>query len=149
MCVKKPLELGADISLQSLTKYLNGHSDVTMGALTLNSETWAEQIKFNQYTVGAVPSPFDCYLVSRGLKTLSIRMREHMRNGLAVAKALDSNGRVEKVVYPGLESHPQHELYKKQMTGFGGMIVIYIKGGLKEANTFANSLKVLKSTSIL
>lgn len=101
-----------------------------------------ERLKFLQNALGAIPSPFDSFLVGRGLKTLAVRMKEHSVNGLTIAKTLEKNARIEKVIYPGLESHPQHELFKRQMKGFGGMISIYIKGGLEESKTFLKSLKV-------
>ncbi|RNA12631.1 cystathionine gamma-lyase-like [Brachionus plicatilis] len=139
---QNPLELGADIVSHSLTKYMNGHSDVVMGAIMLNDEKLYERMKYLQNAVGAVPSPFDCFLASRGLKTLAFRMQAHMQNGLKVAKSLSENPRIEKVIYPGLESHPQHELYKSQMKGFGGMISIYIKGGIDESFRFLKELKL-------
>ncbi|KAI0232622.1 Cystathionine gamma-lyase [Lamellibrachia satsuma] len=139
---QRPLELGADVVLHSLTKYMNGHSDVTMGALITSDSNLAEQIKFIQRVSGAVPSPFDCFLVNRGLKTLHLRMREHQKNGLAVAKYLESNPRVEKVFHPGLPSHPFYERAKKQMKGYSGVLSFYIKGGFKEAKTFVCSTKL-------
>lgn len=108
----------------------------------LNNTELYERMKYLQNAVGAVPSPFDCYMVNRGLKTLPLRMQQHMQNGLKVAKALVDNPRIEKIIYPGLESHPQHELYKKQMKGFGGMISVYIKGDLEKTILFLKSLKV-------
>lgn len=139
---QNPLELGADIVMHSLTKYMNGHSDVVMGAIMLNDEELFQRMKYLQNAVGAVPSPFDCFLVNRGLKTLAARMKQHMENGLRVAQYLSSNERILKVLYPGLESHPQHDLYKKQMKGFGGMISVYLKGGVEEATVFMKSLKL-------
>jgi cystathionine gamma-lyase len=139
---QNPLELGADIVVHSLTKYMNGHSDVVMGALMTNNEDLFTRLKFLQNSLGIVPSPFDCSLVNRSLKTLAIRMKEHQANGLKVAQALEKNPRIEKILYPGLESHPQHELYKRQMKGFGGMISVYIKGGLLETSTFLKELKL-------
>ena len=108
----------------------------------LNNDELYERMKYLQNAVGAVPSPFDCYMVNRGLKTLPLRMQQHMQNGLKVAKALVDNPRIEKVIYPGLESHPQHELYKRQMRGFGGMISVYIKGDLEQTILFLKTLKV-------
>ena len=108
----------------------------------LNDEELYKQMKYLQNAIGAVPSPFDCYMVSRGLKTLHLRMRQHMENGLAVARALENNPRIMKIIYPGLQSHPQHELYKTQMSGFGGMISVYIKGNLETTIKFLKSLKV-------
>ena len=109
----------------------------------LNDQKLYEQIKQIQVIVGTIPSPFDCYLVIRGLKTLELRMNQHAKNGLAVAKSLEKNPRVLKVFHPGLESNPQHELYKKQMKGFSGMVSIYVKGGAEETNNFVKALKVL------
>lgn len=140
---QNPLELGADIVMHSLTKYMNGHSDVIMGAIMINDDEIYKRMAFLQNSCGSVPSPFDCFLVNRGLKTLGIRMREHMANGLKIAKSLSSNPRVTKVIYPGLESHPQHALYKEQMKGFGGMIAFYLKGDLEAATTFMKSLKII------
>lgn len=138
-----PLDLGADIVHHSLTKYINGHSDVIMGCVMVNDLSLYERIKYLQIYIGAVPSPFDCFLVNRSLKTLSIRMQKHMTNGLKVARALESNPRVEKVIYPGLESHPQHELYKRQMRGFSGMISFYIKTNLEGTKFFLRNLKLI------
>jgi len=139
---QQPLSLGADIVMHSLSKYMNGHSDVIMGAAATNCEKLNEKLKFYQNAVGLVPSPFDCYLVNRGLKTLHVRMREHMKNGLAVAKFLESHPSVTKVLHPGLPSHPQHELAKRQTSGCSGMVSFYIKGGLNESQAFLQNLKV-------
>ncbi|KAK3584814.1 hypothetical protein CHS0354_006231 [Potamilus streckersoni] len=139
---QRPLNLGADMVVHSLTKYMNGHSDVVMGAVVVNDDKYAERLRFFQNACGPVPSPFDCFLVNRGLKTLHLRMKEHMKNGLAVAKFLEENPRVEKVIHPGLKSHPQHELAMKQMKGFSGMVTFYLKGGLKESREFLKNLKV-------
>ena len=108
----------------------------------INDDKLYERMKYLQNAIGAIPSPFDCYMVNRGLKTLPLRMQQHMQNGLKVAKALVDNPRIEKVIYPGLESHPQHELYKRQMRGFGGMISVYIKGDLEQTILFLKTLKV-------
>merc|ERR1712062_133577 len=134
---------GADIVMHSLTKYMNGHADAVMGAIMLNDEELYKRMKFLQNSIGAVPSPFDCYLVLRGLKTLSVRMQCHQANGLKVANALLKNSRVSKVIYPGLPDHPQHELYKRQMKGFGGMLAIYIDGDLEQTKKFLSSLKIV------
>merc|ERR1712050_471532 len=109
---QRPLHLGADMSFHSATKYMNGHSDVVMGMVICRSKEVHEKLYFNQYACGAVPSPFDCYLVNRGLKTLHVRMKRHGENGMAVAKWLETNDRVQTVTYPGLPSHPQHEVFK-------------------------------------
>ncbi|CAD5111307.1 DgyrCDS625 [Dimorphilus gyrociliatus] len=139
---QRPLSLGADIVFHSVTKYLNGHSDVLMGALMLNSTTLYEKLQWHQLAAGAVPSPFDCYLVNRGLKTLAVRLKQHQHNALTLAKHLEGHPKIEKVIHPGLPSHPQHDLAVKQQRGFSGMLTIYVKGGLKEASTFLSSLKV-------
>uniref|UniRef100_A0A0N4ZQ63 cystathionine gamma-lyase n=1 Tax=Parastrongyloides trichosuri TaxID=131310 RepID=A0A0N4ZQ63_PARTI len=139
---QKPLSLGADVVVHSITKYLNGHSDVVMGCCMTNDDTIADHLFFMQLAVGAVPSPFDCYLVNRGLKTLHLRMKCHEANGLAVAKFLESDPRVKRVLYPALPSHPQHDIHKKQTTGMSGMISFYINGGLVESKKFLEALKV-------
>lgn len=109
----------------------------------LNDDELNKRIEHLHINVGACPSPFDCYLVGRGLKTLAIRMKEHSANAMAVATALEANSRIDKVIYPGLPSHPQYDLFKKQMKGFGGMMSIYVKGGLEETMIFLKALKVL------
>jgi len=139
---QRPLELGADIVMHSLTKYMNGHSDVIMGAAMTNNEDVHTRLRFLQNSIGPVPSPFDCYLVNRSLKTLHLRMREHMKSGLTVAQYLETHPCVERVIHPGLPSHPQHELFKRQCYGHSGMVTMYIKGGLDEAKAFFKSLKV-------
>ncbi|XP_069336244.1 cystathionine gamma-lyase-like [Eulemur rufifrons] len=139
---QRPLALGADICMYSATKYMNGHSDVLMGLVSVNSESLHDRLRFLQNSLGAVPSPVDCYLCNRGLKTLQVRMEKHFKNGMAVAQFLESNPRVEKVIYPGLPSHPQHELAKRQCTGCPGMVTFYIKGTLQHAETFLKNLKV-------
>src|SRR5260370_41457027 len=118
---QQPLKLGADIVVHSTTKYINGHSDVVGGALVLNDEEAYEAIKFYQNAAGGVPSPFDAWLILRGIKTLAVRMRQHEENARAVAGFLAEHPRVERVYYPGLVSHPDHELAKRQMTGFAGL----------------------------
>jgi len=138
---KRPLNLGADVVVYSLTKFVNGHSDVVMGAVTTNNEDVHTRLRFLQNALGIVPSPFDCYLVNRSLKTLHIRMREHMKNGLEVARYLEKHPLVEKVMHPGLPSHPQHELAKRQCYGHSGVFSIYIKGGPNESSEFLKALK--------
>uniref|UniRef100_A0A8U8AS88 Cystathionine gamma-lyase n=1 Tax=Geospiza parvula TaxID=87175 RepID=A0A8U8AS88_GEOPR len=139
---QRPLSLGADICMSSASKYMNGHSDVLMGLVSVNRDDLYERLKFLQNSLGAVPSPFDCFLCNRGLKTLHIRMKLHFHNGLAVAKFLETHPRVEKVLYPGLPSHPQYEVMKKQCTGFPGMVTFYIKGEKRNAIAFLRKLKV-------
>ncbi|EGG15102.1 cystathionine gamma-lyase [Cavenderia fasciculata] len=140
---QNPLDLGADIVMHSVTKYINGHSDVVMGFLATNDEALFTKLKFLQNSIGAVPSPFDCFLALRGVKTLHIRMKEHEKNAFAVCKFLESHPKVDRVIYPGLPSHPQHEICKRQMKGFGGMVVFFVKGGLEESKKFWKILKSL------
>lgn len=140
---QRPLNFGADLVLHSLTKYMNGHTDVIMGAICTNSEDLHDRLRFLQNSLGTVPSPFDCYLVNRSLKTLALRMQQHMKNGLAVAKFLEKHPCVEKVLHPGLPSHPQHELAKRQSYGHSGMLSFYIKGNnLATSKKFFQHLKV-------
>ncbi|CAF1153348.1 unnamed protein product [Rotaria sordida] len=147
---QRPLELGADFVLHSLTKYMNGHSDVVMGCIMMNNEEYYKQLSFLQYAIGAVPSPFDCYLVNRGLKTLAVRMRQHMSSALRIAKYLEKHKYIERVIYPGLESHPQYELYKKQMSGFSGMISLYLKGDeVEKSQRFLKHLKLFTTAESL
>src|SRR6476646_8484998 len=120
--LQRPLELGADIVMHSTTKYLGGHSDLVGGFAATNDPTIAERMYFLQKSLGAVPSPFDSWLVLRGLKTLAVRMRKHCENSRAIAEFLDGHPKVERVLYPGLESHPGHEIAMRQMSDFGGMI---------------------------
>jgi cystathionine beta-lyase/cystathionine gamma-synthase len=134
--LQSPLALGADVIVHSTTKYLGGHSDVIGGAAMTNDEELANRIKFHQNAVGGVPGPMDAYLVMRGVKTLAIRMREHQRNAQAVAEYLSGRSDVERVYYPGLPSHPQYELAKRQMRGFGGMVSFTLRGGAEAAYEF-------------
>lgn len=139
---QRPLELGIDIVVHSTTKYLNGHSDSVGGAIMLSDEEIYTRLKYNQNAIGAILSPFDSFLVLRGIKTLAIRMERHTKNAIKIARYLESHPKVKRVYYPGLESHPQHELGKRQMSGSGGMISFEIGGGLKEARRFLESLKI-------
>lgn len=139
---QKPLLLGADIIVHSTTKYLNGHSDSIGGAIMLSDKEIYNKLKFNQNTIGSILSPFDSFLVLRGIKTLAIRMKEHEKNAIKIAEYLESSPKVKKVIYPGLKNHPQYELAKKQMSGFGGMLSFEIIGTLKEAKTFLENLKI-------
>ncbi|KAF9583814.1 hypothetical protein BGW38_008445 [Lunasporangiospora selenospora] len=138
---QNPLQLGADIVVHSVTKYINGHSDVVMGVAVTSDEQIYEKLAFLQNSIGAVPSAFDCFLANRGLKTLHLRMRQHAISAQAIAEALEASPRVENVIYPGLISHPQHELAKRQQKGFGGMISFRIKGDLQTANAFLRNVK--------
>lgn len=125
--LQQPLALGADIVMHSATKYLGGHSDVVMGALVVKDSEIADQLYFIQNASGAVCGPMDSFLVLRGIKTLHVRMQRHCENGRVIAEYLASHPSVEKVYWPGFESHPNHEVAKKQMTDFGGMISLFPK----------------------
>ncbi len=138
----RPLELGADIVMHSTTKYLSGHNQLIGGVLVTNREDLQEKFKFIQKTIGAVPSPFDCWLNLLGLKTLHLRMARHSENGQAVAEFLEAHAKIERVIYPGLASHPQHAIAKAQMTGFAGMISFELKGGLEAGKTVMNNVEL-------
>ena len=131
--VQRPLEYGADLVLHSATKYINGHSDMVGGIVVAGNPELVEPMGFLQNSVGAVAGPFDAFLAMRGLKTLHLRMRQHCANALELAQWLEQHPAVERVIYPGLKSHPQHALAKRQMHGFGGIVTIEIKGGLKKS----------------
>ncbi|WP_462052510.1 cystathionine gamma-synthase [Stenotrophomonas maltophilia] len=141
--LQRPLELGADLVLHSATKYLNGHSDMVGGMVVVgdNAEL-AEQMAFLQNSVGGVQGPFDSFLALRGLKTLPLRMKAHCANALALAQWLEKHPAVEKVIYPGLPSHPQHELAGKQMAGYGGIVSIVLKGGFEAAKRFCEKTEL-------
>lgn len=141
---QKPLLLGADIVVHSTTKYINGHSDIIGGAVILNDRGMYEKILLTQKSVGAVPSPFDSWLTLRGVKTLAVRMRQHEMNAFRVAEAIKNHHNVEEVFFPGLESHPGHDIAKKQMSGFGGVVSFKIKGGRQECNNFFRKLKIFQ-----
>ena len=130
---QRPLELGAEVVLHSVTKYLNGHSDMVGGALVTNDDALAEQLRFLQNAAGAVPGPMDCWLALRGTKTLAVRMERHEQNAQVLALYLSTHARVTRVLYPGLPSHPQHELARRQASGFGGMISFVPGDGSLEA----------------
>ena len=140
--LQTPLALGADIELHSTTKYLNGHSDVIGGVIITSDDETHERLAYLQNAVGAVPGPMDCFLTLRGLKTLHIRMERHCENALAIARHLEAHPAIERVVYPGLESHPQHELAKRQMHGFGGMISAVVRGGLDGASRLLERTRI-------
>jgi cystathionine gamma-lyase len=131
--LQRPLEFGADLVLHSATKYLNGHSDMVGGIVVAGSKALAEQMGFLQNSVGAVAGPFDSFLAMRGLKTLHLRMQAHCAGAMELAKWLEKHPAMERVIYPGLKSHPQHALAKRQMDGYGGIITVEVKGGLKKA----------------
>lgn len=141
---QRPLEHGFDIVMHSSTKYVNGHSDVVGGLLVTNDPALAARIRFLQNAVGSVMSPFDSFLTLRGIKTLDVRMERHNRSGMAIAEWLQGHEAVESVVYPGLASHPQHAIAKRQMSGFTGMITFFIKGGLEAARRFLESVEVFQ-----
>lgn len=140
--LQRPLELGADIVMHSATKFLNGHSDMVGGIVATSSDELAERLAYLQNSIGSVAGPFDSFLALRGLKTLDVRMERHCRSSLEIAQWLEAHDRVERVIYPGLESHPQHELAKKQMPGFGGIVTFFIKGDLSDARRFLESCEV-------
>jgi cystathionine gamma-lyase len=141
--VQRPLELGIDLVMHSATKYLNGHSDIVGGVLVVGERAeLAERLAFLQNAVGGVQGPFDSFLALRGLKTLSLRMARHCANAAAVAAFLESRSEVERVYYPGLESHPQHALARQQMPQFGGMVTAVLKGGLAEARRFLERVEI-------
>jgi cystathionine gamma-synthase len=148
--LQNPLTLGAHIVMHSTTKYIGGHSDVLGGALTFaqKDEFW-EKIKNIQETGGAVPSPFDCFLLLRSIKTLAYRIKGHCENAEKLADYLDQHPKVETVYYPGLSSHPQHEIAKKQMKGFGGMLSILTKGGAEQAKKVVNKVNIFSQATSL
>jgi cystathionine gamma-lyase len=146
---QSPLEHGADLVVHSVTKYIGGHSDVVMGVVCTNSEELYTKLRFIQNGVGAVPSPFDCFLAHRGLKTLHLRMEAAGRNAHAIALFLETHEGVDRVVYPGLKSHPQHELCKRQQHGFGAMITFYAKGGRSQAATILQNVSRLHKFQIM
>lgn len=139
---QRPLALGADIVVHSTTKYIGGHSDVIGGAVVTSGEEVYQAVKFYQNAAGGVPGPFDCWLTLRGVKTLAVRMRQHEENAVGVAQFLGGHPLVAHVHYPGLPDHPQHDLAKEQMTGFGGMLSFLLHGGRDEVNRFVKGLQV-------
>ncbi|AIE87046.1 trans-sulfuration enzyme family protein [Fimbriimonas ginsengisoli] len=145
---QRPLELGVDISMHSITKYLNGHSDVVMGALMFNDrplddgETLYSRLKFLQNSIGATPGPFDSFLVLRGLKTLAVRMQRHADNAMKIAEYLELHPKVERVLYPGLASHPQYEIAKRQASGFSGMMTFLLRSDLAGTRRFLEAVRL-------
>ena len=137
---QRPLALGADLVVHSTTKYVNGHSELIGGAVATDDEELAERLAFLSNAIGGVQGAFDAYLCLRSLKTLALRMRAHEHNALAVARFLDAHDGVRRTIYPGLESHPQHALARRQMTGFGGMVSVELAGGLENATRFIERL---------
>jgi cystathionine gamma-lyase len=141
--VQRPLELGADIVMHSATKYLNGHSDMIGGVAVAASTELSDRIGFLQNAIGAISGPFDSFLALRGVKTLALRMRQTSENALQIASRLEKHPKVARVLYPGLESHPQHALAKKQMrNGFSGIVTFFVKGGLNEARSFLERCRI-------
>jgi cystathionine gamma-synthase len=139
---QRPFELGADVTVHSTTKYLNGHSDVVGGAIVVRDKALGERVQFFVNALGLGASPFDCWLVLRGIKTLAVRMKEHERNAAAVAKFLESHPQVTKVYYPGLKNHPHHELAKRQQHGFGGMVSFEVRGGFEQVKPVLRRVKI-------
>jgi cystathionine gamma-lyase len=140
--LQRPLELGADIVMHSATKFINGHSDMVGGIVATSSDKLAKRLGYLQNSIGAVSGPFDSFLALRGVKTLDVRMERHCRSAMQIAKWLEVHDSVESVLYPGLESHPQHELAREQMPGFGGIVTFFIKGGLEDARRFLERCRV-------
>ncbi|MBI5764178.1 MAG: cystathionine gamma-synthase [Planctomycetes bacterium] len=140
--LQQPLDLGADIVVHSTTKYIGGHSDVVGGAILTNDEQAYTKLKYHQNAVGGVPGPHDCWLVMRGVKTLALRMEAHCANAMKIAKWLQSNTSVSRVIYPGLSNHKQHDLARRQMRGFGGMVSFELKGGEAAARKVAGQTKL-------
>uniref|UniRef100_A0A914E056 cystathionine gamma-lyase n=1 Tax=Acrobeloides nanus TaxID=290746 RepID=A0A914E056_9BILA len=146
---QRPLSFGVDMVMHSCTKYINGHGDVMMGVVMTNFEQLDNHLHLMQKTAGSIPSPFDCFLAMRGTKTLHVRMRVHMENALAIAKFLENSPKIEKVIFPLFESHPQHKIHMKQAKGMSGMVSFYIKGGAEETNKFLCKLKLISIAASL
>lgn len=140
--LQNPLKFGADIVSHSCTKYIGGHSDLISGALIVNDDDLADRLHYIQNAVGAVPAPWDCFLLLRSTKTLHVRMERHCSNARRIAHYLAEDPRVDHVIYPGLSTHPQHQIARQQMRDFGGMITMTLKGGLSESRTFLESLQL-------
>jgi cystathionine beta-lyase/cystathionine gamma-synthase len=138
----RPLEFGVDLVVHSTTKYLSGHNQIIGGAVITNSEDYFEKLKFMQKSIGAVSSPFDCWLTLMGVKTLDVRMARHCANAMAVARYLEEHPGVARVSYPGLASHPQHDIAKRQMSDFSGMVTFELKGGIEAGRTLMNSVEM-------
>ena len=140
-CFQRPFELGADLVVHSVTKYIAGHSDLVQGAVVARDDAAFDPVRFRQNALGGVPGPFDCWLTLRGLRTLELRMRRHEENASAIADALERHPRVSRVYYPGLSSHPGHEVARRQMSGFGGMVSFELDGTPEEAEQLVTSLQ--------
>lgn len=141
-CLLRPFEFGVDIVVHSTTKYLSGHNQIIGGMVVVNDAKLHEQLKFIQKSLGAVPSPFDCWLILLGVRTLAVRMEKHCSNAMQVAAYLENHKKVKRVMYPGLKSHPQHAIAKAQMKGFSGMITFELKGTIQSGITLMNSVKL-------
>ena len=141
-CFLKPIEYGIDLVIHSTTKYLNGHCDVVGGIVVTTTDELTQRVQFLLNAMGTCASPFDCWLVLRGIETLPVRMTQHEKNALAIAIYLKEHPKVKRVLYPGLESHPGYEIAKRQMNGFGGVVSFETKGGIESVNTFLRKLKV-------
>jgi cystathionine gamma-lyase len=141
-CLQRPLEMGCNIVMHSATKFLNGHSDMVGGIVATAEDALAEQLAYLQNSIGAIAGPFDSFLALRGLKTLDVRMERHCRNAAKIAAWLENDARVERVLYPGLASHPQHELAARQMSDFGGIVTFFIKDGIDDARRFLERCEV-------
>ena len=139
---QRPIEFGADLVIHSTTKFLGGHSDVVGGAVVAANEDYADRVQFVQNSIGAVPGPWDCWLILRGIKTLAVRMDRHVENTQAVVKFLDAHPKVEHVVYPGLKNHPQHEVACRQASGHGALVSFYVKGGREAALRVSEGTRV-------
>lgn len=142
--LQRPLSMGADLVLHSTTKYIGGHSDLVGGTIMTNDGTLAEQIGFVQFAAGAVNAPMECFLLLRSIKTLALRMERHCENALKLAQTLESDGTFSDIIYPGLESHPQHDLARRQMSGFSGIVTVSLSGGFERVTRFLTSLTVFK-----
>jgi cystathionine gamma-lyase len=140
--LQRPIELGCDIVMHSATKFINGHSDIVGGIAVTGDESIAERLAYLQNSIGSVSGPFDSFLALRGVKTLDVRMQRHCESAMRIAEWLERHKRVDSVLYPGLPSHPQHELARKQMDGFGGIVTFFIKGNLGDARSFLERCKV-------
>ncbi|MDJ0700774.1 MAG: PLP-dependent aspartate aminotransferase family protein [Woeseiaceae bacterium] len=141
-CLQRPLEFGCDIVMHSATKFINGHSDMVGGIAVTSDDGLAERLAYLQNSIGAVAGPFDSFLALRGVKTLDVRMERHCSSAMAIAEWLEADSRVERVSYPGLQSHPQHELARKQMDDFGGIVTFFIDGGMDESRAFLERCEV-------
>lgn len=141
-CLQRPIEFGSDIVMHSATKFINGHSDMVGGVVVTDDASIAEQLGYLQNSIGSVAGPFDSFLALRGVKTLDVRMQRHCESSMRIAEWLEQHDRVDRVLYPGLPSHPQHELARKQMDGFGGIVTFFIKGDLAAARSFLECCEV-------